>query len=243
MEMCEIICSTLNQLATGVVFYYQPVYPHHMDFHTGHMQYMQTLPRWFLDQGRLEQNRPIVFGSMSYSGELPSDVFAAVAIFLHNPSRLALCCPYGHRVIQIREPAIIQELADQIFNPARLIEWWGHRLWSAGRMPILNTPPEPSDARWLRELYQRWDREEEAYMRQEADRQGWLRDEEDGRFRNEEELRWYSSLNFFEQSVEEAIMFGERVPVGTYEDDQGIIHLLYSDDELEISELSSEVSE
>ncbi len=80
-------------------------------------------------------------------------------------------------------------------------------------------------------------------MRQEADRQGWLRDEEDGRFRNEEELRWYSSLNFFEQSVEEAIMFGERVPVGTYEDDQGIIHLLYSDDELEISELSSEVSE
>lgn len=108
-------------------------------------------------------------------------------------------------------------------------------------MPILNTPPEPSDAAWLRDLYRRWDAEEELYLQQEHRRQGI--DEgrsEVERWRGDHELRWYSSLNFFEQAVEEAYTFGERIPVGTWEDRRGEIHLLYSDDELSLLDLESD---
>jgi hypothetical protein len=251
LSMCQQVNSTLEQLASGVIFYYQPVYPHHVDFRSGHTQYLTQIPPWWYAQAQLPQVQPIQFASMSYEGTIPESLFYRIAIYMANPSRLVLSCTSSRRSVQIMEVAIITEIQSQRFPIAQLLRWYGHQLWTEGdRAPIINRTVDRDDAAWLRGLYARWDDEEnraltmEQYARNDdlfaQGGYGFLEYEPPVPHPHEEEARWYDALNFFEQAVEEAYVFGERIPVGTRTLNSGIIQLIYSDEEDTLSRASDE---
>ena len=246
--LCRNICNVLNQLADGVIYYYTPVFPHTRSQEDGAMQYLTRIPDWWYVMSRLQDPVLIATSSMS-DASVSTEVMIEIAKYLANPSRLVLCCTAGYRGITMAQPHIVGELSAQRFELAQLLSWWGHRVWSQGRMPTINVIERGEDEAWLADLYRRWDQEEERYLAMEARRQGMLPrhmrhpDDEEAaaapRWQGEEEARWYDAHNFYEQAVEEAYTFGERVPVGTVTDLNGTIHLLYSDDEI-IEGVSSE---
>ncbi len=242
LDLCQRVNNTLNQLQNGVIFYYSPVFPHHLDWTTGQLQYMTTIPRWWYAAAHLPQNSAIAFASTSMSGKLPMDVCYIVAMYLKDPSKLVQTCTEAHRQIVMMEPHIVATIAMQHPPIAQLVTWYGHQTWTQGRDPVLNVPPRPQNAEWLEELYRRWDAEEErAIQMHERIYQPHIRqmrheleedvDPDDPWFQpNAGELRWYTALNFYEQAVEEAMTFGERVPRGIDYDINGAMVLLYSSD-------------
>jgi hypothetical protein len=213
------------------------------------MQYLTRIPSWWYAMSRLPEPALLVTNSTA-DAMVSTEIMIELSKYLENPSRLVLCCTAGYRGITIAQPMIVSELSAQHPALAQLISWWGHRVWTQGRMPTINVIERGEDEQWLADLYRRWDQEEERYLAMEARRQGMLprhmrhpTEEEEAaapRWRGEEEARWYDAHNFFEQSVEEAYTFGERVPVGTVTDIDGTIHLLYSDDEFIAEDLSEE---
>jgi hypothetical protein len=240
-SLCGNICNVLNQLADGVIYYYTPVFPHTRSQEDGALQYLTRIPTWWYTMSRLTD--PVLISTHSTADAMVStEILIELSKFLENPSRLVLCCSAGYRGITVAQPLIVAELSSQRHELAQLISWWGHRVWTAGRMPTIHPIERGQDEQWLADLYQRWDQEEERYLAMEARRQGLLprhmrhpTEEEEAaapRWRGEEEARWYDAHNFLEQSIEEAYTFGERIPVGTLTDTDGTIHLLYSDDEI-----------
>jgi hypothetical protein len=244
LELCQRINNTINQLANGVIFYYSPVFPHHLEWESGQIQYMTRIPAWWYAAAALPQTIQREFSNMDYQSNLPLDVAWMVASYLQNPSRLVISCPAIHRQVQISEPRIVAEIAEQWRPIAELRSWYGHQVWTRGRPAVQNVVAPQANDQFLAALYERWDQEEERAVRlheeryephirlarhmQDAEEQG------DGWYQaNQDELRWYTALNFYEQSVEEAITFGERVPRGVIHSDDGTMRLFFSESDSE----------
>lgn len=246
-SLCGVTCNVLNQLSDGVVFYYPPVFPHYRSQETGTMQYLSVIPAWWYAMAQVP-SPPLLVTQSQMDCTMSAEVCVEISKYLENPSRLVMSCTSVYRTITIMQQQIVSELANQRYEIARMISWWGHRTWTQGRMPVVNPVEQRGDAEWLARLYQRWDAEEERYMAMDLQRQGVplhiiqeMEQAEAPAYRGEDELRWYDAENFFEQAVEEAYVFGERMPIGTVTDVNGHIHLLYSDDEvIEDDESSSE---
>ncbi len=239
-SLCQQTNATLNQMASGVVFYYSPVFAHYLDYISGSVTYARTIPRWWYELARIPEASLLITQSVLYTGDMQADLFPAIAIFLVDPSRLVLTCSAAHRLVTIAQPHITAELSDQMRSPAALLSWWGHRVWTRGQMPVIEPIVQAQDQHWLAQLYDRWDAEEAAIAQHQYDRLPLhiRRELEDAppRWEDEEQLRWYDAQTFLEQSIEEARIFGEREPIGVRSTESGDVVLLYSD--YEISEAS-----
>jgi len=233
--MCNSINATINQLADGVLFYRSPMFPQCLDWYTGNTLYITQIPQWWYQLAQVPDSYPLDFESSGSASMLPVDLLEEIACYLENPSRLVLTHTCAHRYITMGQVRIVNRLADQTYPLARLLNWWGHRVWTRGRMPVLQEPPAPRDDEWLAQLYQRWDDQDarmEAAAYERLPRH--IRDElEDApRYNHEEELHWYNAVNFLEQAQEEARVFGERIPLGVFTGPEGAVQLFYSDDEV-----------
>ncbi len=241
-ELCEIINSTVEQLRAGVLFYYPPVYPHGLDYTAGHLMYRDTIPFWWYQNARVPDSVPIVFQSMMESGLIPSELFPMIAVCLQNPAPLVMSCTSAHRRITMQQPALVAELSQQNRVVAELISWWGHQVWTRGRMPVIREReyrPE-ADMIWRRHMEELW-ADDRIYLDDynamtPAQRQRFIY-REDGPDPREEEMRWYTAENFLTQAQQEAMVFGERVPVGVTTSDDGFMRLLFSDSDMESDEM------
>ncbi len=240
-ELCEMINQTVEQLRSGVLFYYPPVYPHGLDYTAGHLMYRDSIPFWWYQNAQIPWSQPVSFQSAMETGKIPADLFSHIAGCLSNPAPLVMCCTAAHRQITIRQQAIVGELSQQNRVVAELISWWGHQVWTRGRMPVIREreyQPE-TDAIWRRHMEELW-ADDRIYLDDfnqmtPAQRERYIY-REDGPDPREEEMRWYTAENFLNQAQQEAHVFGERVPIGVTTSDDGFMRLLFSDSETESDE-------